>query len=125
MEAVDKWTDGEGVNVSIDAVCIPLTFKQSMDVVSAAGRVVVLSFGEEAVELAPLPITKNELTIKGSRLQTFQFEKVVKLVDAGKLQRQGLITTFSLQQAQEAFQFIEKNPNEVRKVILKVGGSNA
>lgn len=126
LEAVEQWTNGEGVNVSIDAVCLPLTFKQSIDAVSIAGTVVVLSFGEEAVELAPLPITKKELTIKGSRLQTFQFDKVVKLVDARKLQQQGLIThTFSLQQAQEAFQFIEKNPHEVRKVILKVGGSHA
>ncbi len=93
LEAVNQWTDGVGVNVSIDAVCIPLTFKQSIDAVSVAGRVVVLSFGEEAIELAPpLPITKKELSIKSSRLQTFQFENVVKLVDAGKLQHQGLIT---------------------------------
>ncbi len=122
LEAVNQWTDGVGVNVSIDAVCIPLTFKQSIDAVSVAGRVVVLSFGEEAIELAPLPITKKELSIKGSRLQTFQFENVVKLVDAGKLQHQGLIThTFSLHEAKEAFEYIEKNQNEVRKVILKVG----
>jgi len=122
LEAVDRWTDGEGVNVSIDAVCIPQTFKQSIDAASVAGRVVVLSFAEEAIELAPLPITKKELSIVGSRLQTFQFEKVVKLVDEGKLQQQGLIThTFSLHEAKEAFEFIEKNPNEIRKVILKVG----
>jgi len=122
LEAVDRWTDGEGVNVSIDAVCIPQTFKLSIDAASVAGRVVVLSFGEEAVEVAPLPITKKELTLKGSRLQTFQFEKVVKLVDEGKLREQGLIThIFSLDEAKEAFQFIEKNPNEIRKVILKVG----
>jgi len=122
LEAVNLWTDGEGVNVSIDAVCIPLTFQQSIDAVSVAGRVVVLSFGEEAIELAPLPITKKELTIKGSRLQTFQFNNVVKLVDDGKLQQQGLIThIFSLHEAKEAFEFIEKNPTEVRKVILKVG----
>ena len=34
LEAVNQWTDGVGVNVSIDAVCIPLTFKQSIDAVS-------------------------------------------------------------------------------------------
>lgn len=46
----------------------------------------------------------------------------MKLVDAEKLQHQGLIThTFSLHEAKAAFEFIEKNPNEVRKVILKVG----
>ena len=45
----------------------------------------------------------------------------MKLVDAGKLQHQGLIThTFSLHEAKEAFEYIE-NQNEVRKVILKVG----
>lgn len=125
MDAVNEWTNFEGVNVSIDAVCISQTFKQSIDAVSVAGRVVVLSFAEEPVGIVPLPITQKELSIKGSRLQTFQFKKIVELVNQGELQEQGLIThSFPLSEAKEAFAFIEQHPEEVRKVILKVGAQN-
>lgn len=58
-ETVTQWTKGEGVNVVIDAVCLPMTFELSVDVVSPAGTVVVLGFDERPAPISQLPITKK------------------------------------------------------------------
>ncbi|WNC13705.1 zinc-binding alcohol dehydrogenase family protein [Brevibacillus brevis] len=118
-EAVARWTGGEGVNVAIDAVCLPMTFELSVDVVSPAGTVVVLGFDERPSAIPQLPITKKEVTIVGSRLQTSQFSQVVRLLNEGKLRHNGLVThTFPLERVQEAFDYVEKNPDKVRKALI-------
>ncbi|MFS0560786.1 zinc-binding alcohol dehydrogenase family protein [Terribacillus sp. 179-K 1B1 HS] len=118
-QRVFEWSKGEGANVVIDAVCLPSTFELSLEVVSEAGYVVVLGFDERTSSIPQLPITKKEITITGSRLQTNQFSKVVALLNSGKLRENGLIThQFPLEQVQEAFDFIEENPNQVRKAVI-------
>ncbi|MFJ7746686.1 zinc-binding alcohol dehydrogenase family protein [Peribacillus sp. NPDC097295] len=116
---VEEWTNGEGANVVIDAVCLPMTFELSFDVVSTAGRIVVLGFDERTAAISQLPITKKEVSVKGSRLQTNQFPKVVSLLNEGELRHEGLVThTFSLDDVQEAFNFVEIHPEQVRKAII-------
>ncbi len=118
-ETVTQWTKGEGVNVVIDAVCLPMTFELSVDVVSPAGTVVVLGFDERPAPISQLPITKKEVTIVGSRLQTNQFPKVVSLLNGRKLKHNGLVThTFPLEKVQDAFDFVEKYPDKVRKALI-------
>ncbi|MFJ7928555.1 zinc-binding alcohol dehydrogenase family protein [Peribacillus sp. NPDC096448] len=119
QKRVEEWTNGEGANVVIDAVCLPMTFELSFDVVSTAGRIVVLGFDERPSSISQLPITKKEVSVKGSRLQTNQFPKVVELLNEGKLRHEGLVThTFSLDDIQEAFNFVENHPEQVRKAII-------
>lgn len=118
-EKVMELTDGEGPNVVIDAVCLPSTFELGVNVVSPAGTVVVLGFDERPSHIPQLPITKKEVTIVGSRLQTNQFGKVVSLLNERKLKGNGFIThQFPLEQVKEAFSFVEKNPGEVRKAVI-------
>lgn len=112
-------TEGEGANIVIDAVCLPSTVELSIELVSVAGNVVILGFDERPSAIPQLPITKKEITITGSRLQTDQFGKVVELLNNGKLKSDGLIThRFSLNDVQEAFTFVEKNPDKVRKALI-------
>lgn len=118
-ERILELTSNEGANVVIDAVCLPATVELSIDVVSPAGSVVVLGFDERPSAIPQLPITKKEITIVGSRLQTNQFGKVVSLLDSGELKSAGLIThKFSLDEVKEAFTFVENNPDKVRKALI-------
>ncbi|MFD1864388.1 zinc-binding alcohol dehydrogenase family protein [Planococcus chinensis] len=112
-------TDGTGPNVVIDAVGMPATVELSIDLVSPAGYVVVLGFDERPSAIPQLPITKKEITIVGSRLQTNQFGKVVDLLNSGELRSDGLIThKFALDDVQEAFSYVENNPDKVRKALI-------
>ncbi|MDF2037922.1 zinc-binding alcohol dehydrogenase family protein [Cytobacillus oceanisediminis] len=118
-DRVLELTDGEGPNVVIDAVCLPSTFELGVNLVSPAGTVVVLGFDERPSSIPQLPITKKEVTIVGSRLQTNQFEKVVSLLNERKLQSNGFIThQFSISEVKEAFQYVENHPDQVRKAVI-------
>ena len=119
VEKINEITNGEGANVVIDAVGMPATFELSVEVASPAGYAVVLGFNETPSAIAQMLITKKELTIVGSRLQTNQFEKVVALINEEKLTHNGLVThKFNVEQVKEAFDFIEKNPDKVRKAVI-------
>lgn len=118
-EKVMEYTNNLGINVVIDAVCLPSTFELGPKVASPAGTIVCLGFDEKPSQIPQLPITKKELTIVGSRLQTNQFEKVVELLNNGHLQSNGLITQkYSLNDVKDAFTFIENNPDKVRKALI-------
>ncbi|MCD8909417.1 zinc-binding alcohol dehydrogenase family protein [Staphylococcus gallinarum] len=120
ISEINKITNDEGVNVSIDAVCTPKTFELGTQVTSPAGRVVVLGFAEQPAQISQLPITKNELTILGSRLQTHQFKGVIKHLENGAFDNFDLVTQqFELNDVIDAFKFIDENPTEVRKAIIK------
>ena len=119
VEKINEITKGEGANVVIDAVGMPETFELSVEVASPAGNVVTLGFNKTPSAIALMPITKKELTITGSRLQTDQFEKVIDLINTKKLTHDGLVThRFNINDAKEAFEFIEKNPDKVRKAVI-------
>lgn len=119
VEEIHKLTDGEGVNVSIDAVCMPKTFELSINVASAAGRVVVLGFDEKPANIIQMPITKNELTIVGSRLQTYKFKDVIENMENHKFDDFDLVTQqYDLNQVKEAFQFIDEHPEKIKKQLL-------
>jgi L-gulonate 5-dehydrogenase len=118
-QKVMEYTNGEGANIVIDAVCLPMTFELGINVASPAGTVVCLGFDERPASISQLPITKKELTIVGSRLQTNQFKEVVELLNNQDLQSNGLITQkFPLEKIQDAFIFIEENQDIVRKALI-------
>ena len=120
VQRISEITDGEGANVVIDAVGLPQTFEQSVEVASNAGYIVTLGFHETPSEIPQMAITKKELTIVGSRLQTNQFGKVVDLINNKQLTHNGLVThTFPLAEVKEAFTFIENNPQSVRKAVIE------
>ncbi|MBO1912629.1 zinc-binding dehydrogenase, partial [Microvirga sp. 3-52] len=117
---INEITHDEGANVVIDAVGLPQTFELSVNVASVAGNIVLLGFNATPSSIAQMEITKKELTITGSRLQTNQFGKVVELINDRKLTHNGLVThKFPVSQIKEAFEFIEKNPQLVRKAIIE------
>ncbi|WP_368503119.1 zinc-binding alcohol dehydrogenase family protein [Alkalihalophilus sp. As8PL] len=121
LEEVMNATSGEGANVVIDAVCLPQTFELGTQVASIAGRVVVLGFDERPSHISQLPITKKELTIVGSRLQTNQFAPVIQWMEDNELNVDQMVThTFSIDQIKEAMEFIESHPDEVRKAVISM-----
>jgi L-gulonate 5-dehydrogenase len=119
-DAVNEWTKGEGANKVIDAVCIPKMLEVGLDILSVAGTFVNLSFGAAPAQIPGLPITKKQLTIAGSRLQSYQFENVIRLMEAKKLQGDGLVTNiWDFVDIQKAFDTIDEDPTKIRKGLLK------
>ncbi|MGD6958285.1 zinc-binding alcohol dehydrogenase family protein [Rossellomorea aquimaris] len=122
IEEVMELTKQEGANVVIDAVCIPQTFEQAIEAASVAGRVVVLGFDERPSQITQLPITKKEVTITGSRLQTNQFPVVIEMFNDRTIDTRGMVTQeFPVDRIEEAIRLIETSPEDVRKVVISFG----
>ena len=114
-------TGGMGANVTVDAVCTAKSFEEAVLITSAAGRVVELGFVNEISGIAAVNVTKKELTICGSRLQTGRFPVVIDLMSQGKLKTDGFITaSYPLAEMSEAFSFIERSGGRARKVIINI-----
>ncbi|WP_152658142.1 zinc-binding alcohol dehydrogenase family protein [Oceanobacillus sp. CFH 90083] len=118
-EEIDRLTDGELANVVIDAVGLPQTFQQAVELASIAGTVVTLGFNEQASSIPSLLLTKKELKVVGSRLQTHQFKGVIEKVEKGNLNPSQIIShRYPMEQIKDAFDLLESNPEEVRKIVL-------
>lgn len=119
VEKAKELTGGSGPNVTIDSACTLKTFEQAVEMTSAAGRVVVLGFSVEPSKIAQVHITKKELTIVGSRLQTDKFGEVIGFLNSGELNPEGFVThKFDFREAQKAMDLIEDPSIKKNKVIL-------
>ncbi len=107
-------------SVVIDAVGTANTFEDVVKIVSAAGRVVLLSFNDKPSKIRQLDITKSELDIRGSRLNCNKFPQVIEWFGNKRIDVKSFIShRYHFTKIKEAFEMIEKNLNDLYKVILK------
>ncbi|AZO93429.1 zinc-binding alcohol dehydrogenase family protein [Halocella sp. SP3-1] len=118
-EKVMEITKNMGANVIADTVCSKESFKEAVSIASAGGRVVVLGFGPTPSKIQQVLITKKELNIVGSRLQTKRFPLVIKLMNERKLNLNTFVTHhYPIDKVEEAFNFAIDNPSSFRKIVI-------
>lgn len=116
---VEKITQGMLANVVVDAVGAAKILSDAVYMTSVAGRIVSMGFSKEEAAISMLEITKKEISLVGSRLQTYQFAKCVDYFANNDVKLTGLITDrFHFESVEEAIALIENKPEEVGKVIL-------
>ncbi len=116
---VEKITEGMLANVVVDAVGTPKILSDAVYMTSVAGRIVSMGFLNAEAGINMLEITKKEISLVGSRLQTYQFAKCVEYFKDNDVKLASLIThQFEYNSVEEAIKLIEEKPEEVGKVIL-------
>ena len=119
-ERLLKFTDGEGIPVIVDTVCIPSSFEQSVQLACPAGRIVVLGLKNVPSQITMADITKKELTIAGSRLNNNCFDEVIAGFEDGTLHPEQLMTkSYNYKDIMEALTMITEHPQDVVKLVLK------
>lgn len=112
-------TDGIGADVSIDAACVGKTLEQAAACTRSAGVVVTMGFAERQAPITELQITKNELDIRGSRLNNNKFPQVIAWVENGMLDPTRIITHhFPFTAVLEGMERVKQDPEHTMKVIL-------
>ncbi len=91
-DVVDEETGGEGSSVVIEAVGSDATINQSLELVSAAGRVVILGLTKKPIPLPMSLVIKKEIDLLGSRLNNRLFPQVLRLLAEENLDTSPLIT---------------------------------
>jgi len=118
-ERILELTDGIGADVSIDAACVGKTLEQAVKCTRNAGVVVTMGFADRQVPITELQITKNELDIRGSRLNNNKFPQVIEWVESGKLDPTRIITDrLKFTDVLKGINKVKQDPEHTMKVIL-------
>jgi threonine dehydrogenase-like Zn-dependent dehydrogenase len=123
--AAREWAGGDGPEVVIEATGVPSLVKPAMELVAAAGRVVVvgLSADDAPIRIGALPF--KEIDVLGvSCCGAAEFGEAVELVRRRKDAAAGLVThDFPLDRAPDAIAYAIEHPAEVMKAIVRIGDS--
>lgn len=113
-------TNGEGMPVVMEATGSPRAMEQTVDLVAAGGRIVILGLLKQGVTVSfpGLDFTRKEMTIVGSRASVNCFPEALALLANGSVSYPQIATEFSLWDAPRVFADLAKNPGAVHKGVL-------
>jgi 2-desacetyl-2-hydroxyethyl bacteriochlorophyllide A dehydrogenase len=116
-----RWAGTAGPPAVFECVGVPATVRQAVDMVSSAGRVVIVGIGHEEVSLPINAFTERELSILGSTVCTREdFAEAIRIVGAHREAVAGLIThERPLDDAVDAIAHAMANPDEVMKLVIR------
>jgi len=113
-------TDGAGLDVSIEAVGLPLTFTMATEIVRPGGHVANIGVHGKPVELALNKLWIRNIKISMGLVNTNTLGMLLKLVEEHKLPAKKFVThTFSFDQMMEAYDvFGNAADNDALKVLI-------
>jgi L-gulonate 5-dehydrogenase len=116
-----EWAGGQGPVVTFDATGEPDAVRAAVEMVSSAGRVVVVGISDKEVSLNIGWFTQKEIDVLGTSVCTAeQFAEAVAIVGRQREVVEPLITQqFALDEAPAAIDFAMRNPAEVMKVVVR------
>lgn len=120
VNEVERITNGNGFDVTIEAVGLPSTFQNCIDAACFGGRVVVIGVGKKNLDFNFTLIQKKELNVFGSRNALKKdFIELIDLVKSGEILLDKIITdTYSFEEAPKAFEDFANNPGNMLKVMI-------
>lgn len=113
-------TEGQGVDVSFEAVGVTPACVQSLENLRVGGTSIWLGQGEKTVQIGMLDIVTRELNVSGSFTYGLQdFKSAVDMLNSGSIDPEPIISEeVPMGQAAEWFEKLKK-PEALVKVILK------
>ena len=120
LHTVLEQTNGEGAPVIIEATGNPKAIEQTVDLVSAGGRIVIVTLLKQgvAVSFPGLDITRKEMTLLGSRASVNCFPEALELLASGAIHYPQVKSVFSLETAPEVFRQLAQSKDVIRKAVL-------
>jgi threonine dehydrogenase-like Zn-dependent dehydrogenase len=119
LAEVARLTNGEGVRVAIEAVGLPQTFRQAVDAVCYAGRVVYVGYAKRKVWYDTTGFVRKELDIRGSRNALRAFPAVIQMLESRQQPFEELIThIYPIAQTEGAFADWAADPGSFTKILI-------
>lgn len=124
VEAIRELTDGNGVDVAIEAVGLPVTYEQASYARDLAGTVVLVGVPnpEMKIELPLIEVFGRGGSLKsswyGDCLPSRDFPMLIDLYQQGRLNLDGFVSeTVSIEDVEEAFHKMERG-EVLRSVVV-------
>ncbi len=122
LTAIQGLTDGEGVNVAIEAVGLPETFRLAVEAAAFAGRVVYVGYAKKEVSYDTSLFVRKELDVLGARNALHVFPAVIKMLEKREFPFVELISkVYPLAEAAGAFRDWDAAPGQFTKILIEVG----
>lgn len=117
---VNKITNGNGFDVTIEAVGLPSTFQNCIDAACFGGRMVLIGVGKQNLDFNFTLIQKKELNVFGSRNALKKdFLELIDLVSGGNVPLEKIITNvYKFNDAPQAFEDFSNNKGDMLKVVI-------
>ncbi len=121
-DEVKDWTNGEGPPLVVETSGETGVLPQAVDLVSAAGRVVVVGMSSGTAPLRPGAFPEKEIDVVGSSCATADdFCTAISLVSANRASLTALFSHhFPLTRTAEAFEFAMKRSPDAIKIVVTV-----
>ncbi len=120
LATVLSLTNGEGIPVVIEATGVPAVMEQTVHLVAAGGRIVIVGLVPKGVGVTfpGLDFTRKELTILGSRTNKNCFPEAIKFLASGQAVFPSLAKQFSMWDGADLFKELGNNPALYHKAVL-------
>lgn len=119
-ERVNELTDGNGMDVCIEAVGLSQTFLNCIEQVCFTGKIILIGNGKRETTFNHSIILKKELNIFGSRNSLNDFEPIIRLIAAGKIDLNKIVTDiYDLDNVVDAFEALKNNDGSKAKVLIR------
>ncbi|CCV08556.1 Alcohol dehydrogenase GroES domain protein [Mesorhizobium metallidurans STM 2683] len=120
LERVLELTNGEGMPVVMEATGAAPAMEQTIDLVAAGGRVVILGLVRkgQGITFPGLDFTRKEVTILGSRASVDCFPEALELLACGKIRYPKIASSFALGEAPGVFRKLADNPMALHKAVF-------
>jgi len=114
-------TDGEGVDVVIEASGSPTALRQAVEIVRRGGVIVQVGiFPKPEVPLRVTDFVDKEIELRGSFRYVNTYPTAIKLVKAGSIRLKELVTHIvELRDIVKGFEMVSKKADGVIKVIVR------
>jgi L-gulonate 5-dehydrogenase len=120
LERVLELTNGEGMPVVMEATGAAPAMEQTIDLVAAGGRIVILGLVRkgQGITFPGLDFTRKEVTILGSRASVDCFPEALALLASGNIHYPKIASSFALREAPAVFQKLADNPMALHKAVF-------
>ena len=121
LTAIMKRTNGEGAAVVVEATGNEKAMEQTVDLVAAGGRIVIVGLVKEGtrVSFPGLDFTRKEMTIVGSRASVRCFGESLELLASGAIRYPKIATMVDMWEGPRAFRELADNPGKYHKVVFE------
>ncbi|KAF9269592.1 GroES-like protein [Marasmius fiardii PR-910] len=114
-------TDGEGVETVIEAVGVPKTIELCQEIVAAGGTIANMGVHGCKADLHLERLWSHNITLRTRIVDATTTPMLIKLLDAGKLKTEGLLThTYKFEETERAYQtFGEAAKHNAMKILIE------
>lgn len=104
VRAVREWGDGLGADLVVDAVGVQQTLRQSLEMVRPNGQITKIGWGRDPIGFSLDPLIAKAATLQGTFSHTWPtWERVLRLMAAGRINARAISETFPLTEWERAF----------------------